>query len=188
MSEEKIVIPARQQDQSVDNGTQVWANIGDGPTSGEAELAEAAKKFEEAFAERSFSQRHEELGKMIDCRLCGRRHREGDPLLKDSTAHNNRHLVDVPSRYVLFAKKRINPHHNDLVRRFARLTLKIFNEDIAPYFTPTTDEEKDHLVRRAQRRAAHILRKFWITPRLARKHMQDVSRRINRGLLPGGSR
>jgi len=152
------------------------------------ELAEAAERFRKEFAERSFSERHEEFGKMINCRLCGRRHREDDPLFKESTAHGPQKFVTFPSRHIAFKKQRVNPHHNDRIRRFAYLTTKIFTEDIAPYFNPSTDEEKDYLVRRAQRKAAHILRKFWIAPRLARKHMQDVSRRINRGLLPGGSR
>jgi hypothetical protein len=179
---EEVVIPARQQGQTAEALKELddWATP--------AELEAAAERFRKEFAERSFSGRHEELGKMINCRLCGRRHREGDPLVKDSTAHNNRHLLDVPSRYVAFKKQRINPHHNDRIRRFGRLTKKIFDEDIAPYFHADTPEEQENLVRRAQRRAARILRRFWITPRLARKHMQDVSRRVNRGLLPGGSR
>ena len=154
------------------------------------ELAAAVAKFEEQQRLKSFSERHPDLGKMIDCRLCGRRHREGDPLAKESRAHGEQKFgdVEIPSRSVTFKKQRINPHHNDKVRRFVRLTKKIFDEDIAPYFHAETPEEQENLVRRAQRRAAHILRKFWIKPRIARKHTQDVSRRVNRGLLPGGSR
>ena len=154
------------------------------------ELAAAVAKFEEQQRLKSFSERHPDLGKMIDCRLCGRRHREGDPLAKESRAHGEQKFgdVEIPSRSVTFKKQRINPHHNDKVRRFVRLTKKIFDEDIAPYFHAETPEEQENLVRRAQRRAAHILRKFSIKPRIARKHTQDVSRRVNRGLLPGGSR
>src|SRR6266566_1295673 len=120
------------------------------------ELTEAVKKFAEAFAERSFSQRHEDLGKMIDCRLCGRRHREGDSLAKLSRAHGEQKFGDIkiPSRSVAFKKQRIHPHHNSRIRQFANLAEKIYTQDIAPYF----HEEGDRLIRRAQRRAAIILR------------------------------
>lgn len=153
----------------------------------EPDLAEAAKKFKEAFAERSFSARHEELGKMIDCRLCGRRHRQADPLALASRAHGEQKKEMPPSRAVIFHKQRFHPHHNDRVRQFARLAEEIFTRDISPYFSPDP-EHPDNLIRRAQRRAALILRKRWIAARVIKKHMQDISRRINSGLLRGGSR
>jgi hypothetical protein len=148
------------------------------------ELAEAIKKFNEAFAERSFSQRHEELGKMIDCRLCGCRHREGDPLAKLSRAHGEQKKEMPASRAALFHKQRFHPHHNSRIHQFAQLAEKIYTQDIAPYF----HDEGDRLIRRAQRRAAIILRKQWIAARVLHKHAQDISRRINWCLLPGGSR
>jgi hypothetical protein len=151
-------------------------------------LAIAAEKFRKAFAERSFSQRHEDLGKMINCRLCGRRHREDDPLAKLSRAHGDQTKNEMPpSRAALTKKQRIHPHHNPKVHFFAQLAEKIFTEDIKPYFQPDP-EHPDNLIRRAQRRAALILRKQWVAARVLRKRMQAVSRRINFGLLPGGSR
>jgi hypothetical protein len=46
-------------------------------------VAKAAMDFEEAFYNRSFSGRNPELGKMIKCTECGRRHRDNirhDPI------------------------------------------------------------------------------------------------------------
>lgn len=157
------------------------------PTSVSSELETAVTRFKKAFAERSFSQRHEDLGKMINCRVCGRRHRQADPVALLSRAHGKQAFRDLPSRSVMFAKKRFNPHHNDKVRQFVRLTREIYMNDIAPYFQPDP-EHPDNLICRAQRRAARIMRRQWIAERLARKHMQDHSRRINAGLEIPGSR
>jgi hypothetical protein len=159
------------------------------PTAPSPELEAAAAKFKEAFAERSFSQRNEDLGKMINCHLCGFRHREADPIARLSRAHGEQKFGDVviPSRHVLFAKKRFNPHRNSKVLQFVRLTEKIYNEDIAPYFAPDP-EHPDNLIRRAQRQAAKIMRRIWIAQRVVLKHMQDQSRRINVGLELPGSR
>jgi len=190
MSEENVIFDPKSFNPEVgkqtDDGTQVWTNIGKEPTSGEAGLAEAAKKFEQQFTERSYGQRHEELGKMINCRLCGRRHRAGDPLIKESTAHGPQPFADreLPARTAYYAKQRINQRHNSRVHEFAHLAEKIYNEEIAPYFSA----EGDKLIRRAQRQAAAILRKRWIAARVIKKHMQAVSRRINWGLVRGGSR
>lgn len=157
------------------------------------ELVAAVEKFKEQFAERSFSQRHEELGKMIDCRLCGIRHREGDPLFKFSAAHGEqkRATQETPSWHnkdrVNFSKPRFNPHHGAKQIAFAQLSAKIYEEDIAPYFSPDS-EHPDSLIRRAQRQAAKFLRNLWIKPRIAYKHIQEHSRRINAGLEIPGSR
>ena len=165
-------------------------------------LKTAVANFFEKFFERSFSNRHPELGKMIDCPLCGMRHREGDPIAKLSIAHNpairtelSRHgrpvlygpVQKYLSRSAAFKKQRIVQRRNPKIHAFTQLAEKIYEEDIKPFFTPDP-EHPDNLIRRAQRRAAHILRKDWIVARGARKHMQFVSRQINRGLLPGGSR
>lgn len=180
MSEETLIIPARQQGQS-------------------AELNEAVEKFKKAFAERSFSERHEDLGKMINCHLCGRRHYEGDPLAKLSVGHGEQkklvieqpsiHNIHKPHRKMhQFAHvERAVPRHNPTIRDFVKLTEKIFHEDIEPYFRPDP-EHPDNLIRRAQRQAAKILRKKYVAARLVLKHMQDHSRRINAGLEAPGSR
>lgn len=152
------------------------------------ELTKAIEKFKEQFAERTYSQRHEELGKMINCHLCNRRHREADPLALSSHAHrSDATFRDLPSRHVLFAKRRFNPHRNAKILQFVRLTEKILKEEIEPFFRPDP-EHPDNLIRRAQRRAAKVMRRTWIKERLVQKHMQDHSRRINAGLEVPGSR
>jgi hypothetical protein len=175
------------KDRETIDGSVVWVN------PDQSEVDAAAAKFREAFAERNFSQRHEELGKMIDCHLCGVRHREGDPLFKNSRAHaeQKRATQEVASLGSVprsnFAKPRFNPHHGAKQIQFAQLSAKIHEEDIAPYFRPDP-EHPDNLIRRAQRIAAKFLRRLWIKPRVAYKHMQDHSRRINAGLEVPGSR
>lgn len=166
--------------------------VGGQSAASSAELQAAVAKFNEAFAERSFSQRHEDLGKMINCQLCGSRHREGDPVVRLSRAHGEQKLHDFPSRHApgnrpRNAKIRFNPHRHPKVIQFIQLSEKIYNEDIAPYFRPDP-EHPDNLIRRAQRQAARIMRRIWIAQRVARKNMQDHSRRINAGLEIPGSR
>jgi hypothetical protein len=154
------------------------------------ELAAALAKFQEKFAERSYSQRHSDLGKMINCRLCGKRHREADPILKDSTAHGAQPAAihDNPSAttYAKMTKRhRIFEHHSARLLQLVERTRKIFHEDIEPYFA---EEGQDRLVKRARRRAVIQLKRERAVRDRACQHQQDVSRRINLGLLPGGSR
>lgn len=47
------------------------------PINNEA-LDQAVKEFEADFRERSFSGRHKDLGKMKNCQVCARRHREAE--------------------------------------------------------------------------------------------------------------
>lgn len=68
-------------------------------------LKAAAQKFNEAFAERTFSQRHEDLGKMINCGLCGRRHRQADPIALASRAHGEQKFADLIHSFAARAKE-----------------------------------------------------------------------------------
>lgn len=153
----------------------------------------AAEKFRQAFAERSFSERNEDLGKMIDCPFCQIRHRAGDLIFRNSRAHGEqkRATQEMPSLGSVprsnFAKPRFRPHHGDKQIQFAQLSEKIYEEDIKPFFQ-ADPEHPDNLIRRAQRKAAKFLRRLWIKPRIAYKHMQEHSRQINAGLEVPGSR
>jgi|SRR5579864_1051942 len=77
-------------------------------------LAQAVAGFEEDRRNASFSKRNPDLGKMINCSLCGMRHRVHDPVMLNSTAHGEQVFGQIkePSRTAWFAKKRLHPHLN----------------------------------------------------------------------------
>ena len=149
-------------------------------------LAAAIEKFQEKFAEGSYSQRHTDLGKMINCPKCGLRHRQSDPLMNNSAAHGEQKMATLnhPSRAAVTKGKRILAHHSARLLQLVERTRKIFHEDIELYF----HEEGQRLVLRARRRALIQLTRERLVESRAYKQMQNTSRRINQGLLPGGSR
>lgn len=65
----------------------------------------AVEKFHKAFRQRSFSERNPELGKMIKCALCGRRHRETQCHMKEQIFTKNKKGVACDARVVE------NPRH-----------------------------------------------------------------------------
>jgi len=90
-------------------------------TPEQVKLLEATAKFYRSQRNRSFSERHPELGKMINCSVCDRRHRSSiecvpiyavgkyDPEKKVLIAPKTRKGVMGAAA---FAKKRIRPHRN----------------------------------------------------------------------------
>lgn len=73
----------------------------------------------QAITERSFSGRHPELGKMINCQFCGHRHRENERNCKQVFAKdkNGKDRVAPQTRKgiygaAMFAKRRIHPHQH----------------------------------------------------------------------------
>jgi hypothetical protein len=86
------------------------------PTEAGIKAAQAAIQ---AIRERSFSGRHPELGRMINCQFCDTRHRENERKCSQTFAveltptkdreHLTHKQIFGASR---FAKKRLNPHSN----------------------------------------------------------------------------
>jgi hypothetical protein len=78
-----------------------------------AALDKAISDFKESQESKSFSQRHPELGKMINCAVCGLRHRDRVvcnqrfALYEDGTERVNEHVGNS-----IFNKKRFHPHPN----------------------------------------------------------------------------
>src|SRR6266403_670506 len=96
------------------------------PTPTETGQEAAAKALAE-IRDRSFSGRHPELGRMINCQFCSLRHRENERKCGQKFATNEEGveygklappegLTGLTARQVLgaqrFAKKRIHPHSN----------------------------------------------------------------------------
>lgn len=164
------------------------------------ELQQAIAKFNKEHAEKSFSARHPELGRMVNCQICGNRHREHDPivvctqrfctskhdssvLLTSDSAHDGPATIKDVIGAAAFAKKRHNPHINQRKLQLVELTRKIFHEEFEPYFT-------DHVksMHEARRAAKAILKAAHRAVSDKLRQQQDISRRINRGLLPGSAR
>jgi hypothetical protein len=111
-------------------------------------VADAVAKFREEHAEKSFSQQHPELGKMLNCKICSRRHRSSivcEQHILVPAAQTRKGIYGAQS----FAKKRIRPHHSH-----ARLELVQMTQDLFPkYFPRIEDAEKAMLAARGEAQA-----------------------------------
>jgi hypothetical protein len=109
----------------------------------------AAEEALKAIRQRSFADRHPELGKMINCPVCDLRHRESikceQKFAKDSEGED---FTSIPSLNPLkahkailgaaaFAKKRKNPHLSKRNQQFVALVRKLVPEEF------TEEELKD---------------------------------------------
>jgi hypothetical protein len=156
---------------------------------------------------RSFSDRHPELGKMVNCQVCGHRHRVNErkceqkftfrvgdyelfredekgklvPDTRTAIRPNEKPTMKQMMGQAAFAKKRFKPHHSKIKLQFIERTRVIFQRE---GFDVDSDKETfEKNLQHARVLAARELRK---ERRAARKEIhkrQDTSRRINRGLL-----
>lgn len=170
------------------------------PFTPSQELANVIEETINSVRARSYSQRHPELGKMINCPVCNRRHNGKQCEAKYAPLHEEEDLEtgEVTKVYrmaaqntrkgvlgaAVFAKKRFHPHLNRRKTLFIERVRKLFGEG-------TFNEESPEFKRAlniARRTAKEQLGRERRSRANARRHMQNVSRRINRGLLPAGSR
>ena len=138
--------------------------------------------FKKILGARSFGGRHPELGAMVNCGVCGRRHRSNvvcEPV----------YSAEAKPRHRLIPKaKRYNPHHNQHDLRLIEKTREITRQNVprnGAHFPLLSVEQLMKTSRLAAERRLDEEREKE-AKRIRRQ--QDVSRRINRGLLPGGSR
>lgn len=142
--------------------------------------SEAIKRLREEIHDRSFSQRHPELGKMMNCRVCDTRHRA-------SQVCHQRFVVELTPPEgltgltknqiygrAMFAKKRVLQHHSHRLLEIVRLTREIF-----PKYE--TRLEPEAAVKLARKRAVEKFFRLYRLDRKARNARQAESRRINRG-------
>lgn len=165
-------------------------------------LEKAIADFYEAQKVKSFSQRHPELGKMVNCRVCNTRHRSihvcsqrfaknkktGLPMemvvLEGLTGLTKNQIIGRAA----FAKKRINPHHSKKLLQLLQRTIEIYplNEGLWPSTETKSAEQVTMEVSRRQARAElGIVRNAERSDKVSQQHR---SRRIDRGLLKGNSR
>jgi len=160
-------------------------------------VADAIAKFREDHTAKSFSQRHPELGKMLNCKICSRRHRSSIICKQVFTTIINRgpDEREVPERHAaqtrkgingsqMFAKKRIKPHHSH-----ARLLLVQMTQDLFPkYFSWNIFKTPQEAMHAARGEAQAILSRKSRAFRRVIVQQQHRSRQINAELIAGGTR
>ena len=104
----------------------------------EQKLKEAIDQTLAAIQSRSFSQRHLELGRMIKCQVCNKRHREPTcKLIYAMDAEGKPRMVERAGR-ASFAKKRFHPHPNRRGLQLVQRTQQLFGEN-NPYIPDPQD-------------------------------------------------
>ena len=156
---------------------------------GESTVSDAIAKYRKEHAEKSFSQRHPELGKMVNCQFCSRRHRSSivcqqvfttvvncgpnEKTVEPRLAPKTRRGVNGAQA---FAKKRINPHFSN-----KRLELVQLTQDLFPKYFPRI-EEPEKAMKAARGEAQAILSRKSRARRRVIVKQQDISRKANRSL------
>jgi hypothetical protein len=166
------------------------------------EVLEAASKALGNIATRSFSGRHPELGRMIKCQVCGRRHRDSqkciqvfttkwfeedletgivEPIFATAMSHDQKPTKRQVVSAVAFKAKRLKPHLNSIKLRIVERTREIFYK---LGFTENVPPEVFQNNMKIAREAAEL--QLWVEHKQKAKkyrRQQDRSRRINRGLI-----
>ena len=90
-------------------------------------VTDAIAKLREDIADRSFSGRHPELGKMIKCQICGLRHRSSIVCKQRFALREDGEPVGLAAQTrkgvfgaAQFAKKRVHPHRRGPLPRSER--------------------------------------------------------------------
>lgn len=131
------------------------------------ELQKSITKVRESLASRSFSGRNPELGKMINCVFCDRRHRSIENCVQRfAKDKNGKELIAEGHGH---GKGRLTPHWN---RR--SLELVILTRRLIPLYPEDTP------IKKIRSRALNLLRKKWHAASQRIQAQQKLSRRINR--------
>jgi hypothetical protein len=133
------------------------------------EIQNAIDRFREKYHNKSFSGRHPELGRMINCPICDRRHRTSEICLQRFA--KTEEGVELVARGHGHGKGRINRHWNKRSLELVDLTRKLI------IFYPNGNED----VKKARSAAMNALRKKWHARSQQIQHQQKLSRKINRG-------
>lgn len=142
-----------------------------------------------AIQSRSYAGRHPELGKMVNCVICDRRHRSSivcKAVYAKDEEGNPRMAAQNTARGVYgakaFAKKRYHPHPSKSKLQLVQRTRELYPQhqqnlsDPQECMESAREQAKEQLM--AERRAE---RKF-------KRKQQQIARRINFGLAVPGSR
>jgi hypothetical protein len=147
-------------------------NIPEGFTT-DLVTAHAIAKFREEFENRSFSGRHPELGKMVNCKICGLRHRSVQVCqerIAVPTAETRKGIYGAAQ----FAKKRIRPHHSHRRLRIVEMT-----QDLFPKYYPDQISDPSNAMKAARGEAVQTLVRAEKKVRKAARQRQQESRKVN---------
>lgn len=149
-----------------------------------------------AIRNRPYAQRHPEMGRMINCPVCLHRHRsirkcephyavgrwdtapEGEKKILMAAQNTRKGIFGVAS----VVKKRHHPHPNKKGLQLVERTRQLFPLS-EPYYNDPADAMKE-----ARTEAGRELRKEKEAKQKLARQQQQVSRQINRGLVPAGTR
>jgi hypothetical protein len=141
----------------------------DGTYQVKSEIQKVIAEIREKQKEKSFSERHPELGKMVNCLICDRRHRTSEICLQRFA--KTEEGVERVTRGHGHGKGRINRHWNKRSLELVDLTRRLI------IFYPNGNED----VKKARSTAMNILRRKWHARSQQIQHQQKLSRKINRG-------
>jgi hypothetical protein len=166
-------------------------------------LDKSISEFKASQEAKSFSGRHPELGKMINCHICSRRHRsvqvcqqvfatstrEGEPLQGELVPPDG--MTTLTKYQVVgrapYKSKRVNPHYSKKRLQLVQRTQQLFPDHFGVW--PSTEEKSAEMVamQMARRQAREELEAKRGKKRAKLQTAQHNSRRINRGLIAGNS-
>src|SRR5665213_598037 len=141
-------------------------------------LKSAVAAYRKRFEQQSFSQRHPELGKMINCPVCLDRHRSVHVCRQkfatgthDTRPEGEKALL-VASQTTIkgvwgaagFNKKRRKPHHSHRMLRLVQLT-----QDLFPKYYPDQIADPAEAMKAARGEAQHVLRRRYVAARKGTK-------------------
>lgn len=133
------------------------------------EIKDAIARIREKEKEKSFSGRHPELGKMINCQFCDRRHRSS--ILCFQVFAKDKNDIELIARGHGHGHGRLTRHWNKRSLELVDLTRQLI-----PFYP---NGEADF--QKARSRALNMLRKKWHARSTRIQTQQKLSRRINRG-------
>src|SRR4029077_12414306 len=145
-----------------------------------------------ALRNRSFADRHQELGKMRNCPICSLRHREPfcvpvyAKFPEDHPQAGQERILPMTTRKQVygaaaFAKKRFLSHHSHRLLQLVQMTQKLF-EVHSRYLSDPTEAMKA-----ARTEAGRLLKASRRSVAKAARMQQQLSRRINSQSLTGNA-
>lgn len=150
----------------------------------EIALADAVSKFQAEQYSKSFSERNPDLGKMIKCQICTRRHRSSQVCEQRFALYEDDTPVMAPLTGKSFLRsvgqlpKRINRHPNKFGLQLIERTRIVFHRDFPPI--EDTPEEAAESLKLARKKAFKELQMARKSESRRIRLQQKESRRANR--------
>jgi ribosomal protein L32 len=157
-------------------------------------VTEAVKRFRKEFRNRSFSQRNLALGKMVNCAVCGTRHRSSricqQQFVVELTPPEG--LTHLTKFQILgrkaFAGKRVKPHYSKKQLQLVQRTWELMPLEEGLWSGTETKSAEMVAMQVARRNARAQLKRERNEKRSKLQAAQRRSRRVNLGFLAGNSR